>query len=257
MTLSSSVAYSELTRVLPWAIRARGYAFGTADRASFLVANAASMTPGILGDIAALADRAGAAPRLCRGEGGLTVDAPGISWLEMGPAVMDYCGAHADEAGCVRCHVTGATEDGLLPAVLLVGADYGLSGAALTTADGTLRWTLLGWSEEAGAPRPLLLTGTGRASLQEHLPDSAASDALPGGSDGVHLLAWRGPAPALRADATGVTDATACIEAAFSGGIPIAPDVLEALYELEKITWAPTSERSRAQAGFQPKPAGA
>lgn len=255
MTHSSFVAYSELTRMLPWAIRARGYAFGTADRASFLVANAASLMPEVLADISALGERPQKTPRRQWNKGIQYVEAQGVSWLEVGPALMDYCGAHAAQHDYVSCRVTGATEASLLPAVLLVGADYSLSAAALWIECGVLHWTLLGWSNDA-ARRSLILSGEGRSELEQRLAGAVSLDDLQEGFEGTLLLAWCHPQMTVTVQDPNAMDVEACIHAAYAQGISVAPAVLDGLYELEKETWAPTSERSRAQAGFQPKPTG-
>lgn len=259
MTEPLTVAYSELTRVLPWSLRALGYRFGVADRASHLVATAASMAPGVLEDIAVVAQRPVGTPKRVWQAGTLSIDAGGVSWLEVGPAVMDYLGAHAAGETAMSCRISGATEPSLIPAVLLTGAECGLSSIAVRTTNEGMRWDVL--DIEGAGGWPILISGQGMEALGTVLGKvGGVRDVLPSGFPdllGVTLLS--------RAERFGLQPGAAAkkvvqpeeeLARAFARGIPIAPEVLKTLYDLEKITWAPTSERSRAQAGFQQQSAG-
>lgn len=259
MTQSLSVAYSELTRVLPWSLRALGYRFGIADRASHLVATAASMTPDVLEDIAKASRRPIDALAYSRNNGLLSIDARGVSWLEVGPVVMDYLGAHAESNDDMFCRVSGATEPRLIPAVLLTGAEYGLSTLAIRCTSEGIRWEIFDVGD--AGEQPVLVSGQGMEGLGTTLGATCGLlDVLPTGvteSPGVTLLS-RGGHLGFRPKMTAqqVILPGDKVARAFERGIAVAPGVLKSLYDLEKITWAPTSERSRAQAGFQRPPIG-
>lgn len=249
MTFSQTVAYSELTRVLPWSLRALGYPFGTADRGAHVVATAAALEPGVLRDVAAAGRRPGDGFHYSDDELGLVVQAGGVSMLEVGPAAMDRLAAHAEQGSIVSCRILGATETCLLPAVLLTGAQYGMSSVATTIVDREFRWFVLHVQEENIS----LFTGADLNDLRrafEH--DAEVFSAIAAGVDmdeGSVILAT---ARTLHfVPSCQPSSPSAKLLQAFSGGIPIAPEILRRLYELEEITWAPTSERSRTQAGFK------
>lgn len=248
--MTHTVAYAELTRVLPWSIRALGYPFGTADRASHLVATAAALDPMVLDAIAAARHRPASGFSHCCSAGGLRIETEGCSLLEIGPVVMDYVAAHAGEAALLTARISGATDLELLPAVLLIGAGYGLNSVALRPDNGG------GWlCMQANSEDPRLWSGTGRDGLLARIGREDFASGIAGAEAGADLvlLTTAGPLDMV-GEPTGTPPADA-IAAAHARGIPIRPETLEALYALEMITWAPTSERSRAQAGFTPKPA--
>jgi hypothetical protein len=172
LTNRETVAYAELTRVLPWSLRALGYAFGTADRAAFLVANAASMDPGVLDAIAAADERPEGALRHVADGTGLALNAGGVSLLEAGPSTMDYLAAHARPNQNASCRIVGATQTELMPATLLVGVDYGLSSVAVERGPGGLNWHVL----EAGAGSAQLVSGQGMAPLVQWLAGALSKE---------------------------------------------------------------------------------
>ena len=60
--------------------------------------------------------------------------------------------------------------------------------------------------------------------------------------------------PFLQQAETVVARPAELVSRAYRRGIPVSQATLDALYGLEMLTWAPTSERSRAQAGFTAPP---
>lgn len=249
MTLT--VAVGELTRVLPWSLRALGYPFGTADRAAHIVAKAAALDPAVLERIAQAGKRPQNGPQVCHRPDGLHVEANGSSMFETGPAVVDYLAAHADDAPVVAAQVTGATDPELLPAIVLTGVDYGLTVIALAPEDPHCDWCLA----TPTATGQQVHRGRGIATLVAGLPDAdlAARIRSVEGARGLVLVATDRSVRLSFAE-PGV-DAAAALAQANAHGIPVSKSTLQAFYALEMITWAPTSERSRAQAGFTPKAA--
>lgn len=245
-----AVAYSELTRVLPWSLRALGYPFGTADRGSFLVANAAALNHEVLDDFARSAPRPAGGLKCRAGAGTLTVDAGGISLIEAGPAAMDYLTAHAGDCDLQLCRISRASGQSLLPAVLLTGAEYGLSLlAACFGNDQPIAWQAISACEGG----PLMMSGKGVTSLSTALarhPElvARALEAEAGAGE-LAVVATSRP---LQFEAAGMDPFSPqrSIEQAHRKGIAVAPETLQAIYDLEVITWAPTSERSRSQAGY-------
>jgi hypothetical protein len=142
MTQLLNVAYSELTRVLPWSLRALGYSFGTADRGAHLVATAAAMDPAALDAMVRAQARPISRPTLRHTPGSLMIDAKGTSLLEIGPVAVDYLAAHADGAALRTCLITGATELSLLSAIVAGAAAYGLCGIVLIVGSGAAKWHL-------------------------------------------------------------------------------------------------------------------
>jgi hypothetical protein len=250
-----SVAYSELTRVLPWSLRALGYAFGTADRGAHLVAVAAAMNPAVLDEVCQAGRRPSHRLRGQRSKGLVALDGAGISLLEMGPAAIDGLAAHAAGSGWAACRIPAATELSLVPATLVGAMEYDLCSIGIVARDDTLDWHLA----EPGF-RGLLYCGQGRESLlgllagNKEVLESIAAAELTSGS--VLLMASAGR-PELRPSGHAAVKPQEKIAAAHRKGIPVSRQTLDAFYALEMLTWAPTSERSRAQAGFTVAPVAA
>ncbi|MBX9451617.1 MAG: hypothetical protein KL801_07160 [Mesorhizobium sp.] len=144
-----TVAYAELTRVLPWSLRALGYTFGTADRGAHFVTKAAALDPNVLDLIARAQKRRQGRMRHQQSNGKLTIDAAGMSLFEAGPAAIDYLAAHAGDAPTVACEIVGASEPSLLSALLIDAADYGICAVA-TSAESPDGWQAI-WPRVDGA----------------------------------------------------------------------------------------------------------
>ena len=244
MTQPLTIAYSELTRVLPWSLRALGYKFGTADRGAHLVATAAAIDPTALDAIATARPRPERGPVLRLTSEGLAIDAHDISFLEVGPVAVDYLAAHSDGSSHKTCTITGATETALLPAIVAGAEAYGLGCIAIIAGNG---W-LLGYPEEQGSA---LVAGEDLNSLSVLFDDREGghlADARNDAPGTVRLLVSKGPhLTASPADAVSPAKATRLAQ---RRGIAVSQATLDAIYGLEMLTWAPTSERSRSQAGF-------
>jgi hypothetical protein len=242
------MAYSELTRVLPWSIRALGYKFGTADRAAHLVATAAAMDPVALEAVVRAGARPECTPTLRRAPGQLAIDAQGISLLEIGPVAVDYLAAHADEAEQGTCLITGATELSLLPAIVAGAGAYDLSCLAMVAAGNSMQWYL-------GCPDgecSVLVAGEDYESLVALVGDRRDVAEL---VNSLHNTAGTiimrcGIGLPVRTPLSGTVRPVELVKRAQRKGIPVSQATLDGLYGLEMLTWAPTSERSRAQAGF-------
>ncbi|WP_416355836.1 hypothetical protein ACLNGM_17115 [Aureimonas phyllosphaerae] len=250
MTRTHTVAFSELTRVLPWSLRALGYPLGTADRGSHVIATAAALDPTTLDDVAQLGHRPAEGFRLTReAAGGLVIEADGVSLLEIGPVVMDHFAAYAEDAGTLHCRIVGADDIGLLPAILLIGADYGLGSLALVRKDGEMAWSgaepedgsvvLHGASGQGAPDRPRSQNPTIETWLRKANP--APGEIL--------LLVTSGNLGLDRSGSIETVDARVVLQA-HAKGIPVSANTLQAFYDLETRTWMPSSERSRGQAGF-------
>ena len=239
------VAYSELTRVLPWSLRALGYKFGTADRGSHLVAVAAAIDAAVLDAIAAAHPRSERGSTLHRNEDGLAIDAHGVSWFEIGPVAVDHLAAHADDSVQRTCTIAGATEPALLPAIVAGAEAYGLGCLALVAGGA---WHL-GYRDQQGC---VLVAGDDAGDLPALLGGAVdASFVAQSRQDapGVVRLVV-GPTLQLAAVSKGAFRPDALVKQAQRRGIAVSQATLDAIYGLEMLTWAPTSERSRSQAGF-------
>jgi hypothetical protein len=244
MSGTLTVAYSELTRVLPWSLRALGYAFGTADRGAHLVAAGAAMDPAVLDEVCQAGRRPSHRCSYQELGGVLTIDATDISLLETGPVAMDALAARAGGDGWQRCRISGATELSLLPSMLVGAMEYDLCSIGIDVRDG------FDWHLAEPGSRGLLYSGHGQESLLGLLAGNQAvlgsADLSPGS---VFLIASLSR-PELRPSGHVSIQPRERIAAAYRKGIPVSRQTLDAFYALEVLTWAPTSERSRAQAGF-------
>lgn len=248
MIRDNAVAFAELTRVLPWSFRALGYKFGTSDRAAHLVATAAAMDPAVLDEMVQVRMRPDGTPALIRDPGLLTMEARGISLLELGPVAVDYLAAHVHLGEHKACLINGATEASLLPAILAAAGAYGVRCIALVCVHGKPTWHYVG-PEDAGS---VLVSGTSLESFDALIPDrSNIMKSLPPLDDAAEtiILVAGDAIPVIMPPPSAIRPA-GLIRLAHRRGIPVSQATLDALYGLEMLTWAPTSERSRAQAGF-------
>ena len=276
------VAVAELLRVGPWALRALGFSFGVAERGSAIVTLAEVLHRNGLRALRARKDalRRGAAltcTRVSTGPGAIKIDASGKSLIEVGPAAIDLAAGDTERYDLARLTIEGILDPEFLPSVLSLAPAYGLTAIA----------TFGGLESSGGdnAPRPswiiaapspsgaVLFEGPADASgalgllaNRMGIPPAAASalqSALqnwdgchrdaPG--DAIELLVVPNLQAATIRQALGpdvaAIDVRSALDRAYRDGIASASADVAHLYNLEKETWAPTSERSRAQAGFQ------
>jgi len=257
-----ATAYSELTRVLPWSLRALGYSFPVSDRASHIITSAAAIDPSVLDRIGMLPRREGGDNHIgINVEGGCDVDAMHRSILEIGPAFMDFMGASVPAQGYICGSISNVVQLEILPAVLLGALDYGLSCVAIAKHGDCATWLLA--MRIDGARH--ILQGSNPEDLESVLASAdlqmceAASHGFKAIGEDTCLLFGTRRAIDIPTElaATKLINADMALERAFKSGIPVEPETLKAIYELEKLTWAPTSERSRAQAGFMAPAGGA
>lgn len=245
MDRSVSVAYSELTRVLPWSLRALGYKFGTADRGAHLAATAAAIEPAVLDVIAEAGPRPERGPTIQRTCEGLVIEAWGVSLLETGPVAVDYLAGQADASAPLTCKIVGGTETALLPAIVAGAQAYGL-GCLAIVAGGTWHFgyrdqegSVLVAGDDARDLAGLLGGGPGSHSAAQSRHDAAGD---------VRLLVGR--ELELASAPEGAVRPEQLVRQAQRRGVAVSQATLDAIYGLEMLTWAPTSERSRSQAGF-------
>lgn len=280
MRIPSSM--SEIVRVGGWALRGAGLPFGIAERGTRLLAFTEAVHGGAVRDIYAHeANIAGTSSRkpmayIQRNDGGRELDGGGRHLLEAGPPLVDLatCDARLQGQGYARIsHVAGflfvtALADLLarrrLTGLCIYRSDEGSRLPASVMRSG---WVLFGWHDNhaafaTGKPgEPLardmtdILADTpfGRAiaaDLAGVSSPSAGSLAIAtfsaANATGNRLLAVldRPSAASARRDYEGQ------VAAAYRDGVPMEPQDLQDLYDLEIRTWAPTSERSRSQAGY-------
>ncbi len=287
-----AVSLAEITRVGPWALRALGYPFGVADRATrLLVWTEAVHGLGLkllrLGEQQIMQSAALQAPRrTTTAEGQRIIDAAGKCLFEVGPPAVDLATCDCRETGVGHVAVTGAV------GICLVGALCDLVmrrnlGVVVTFASGSNEiapdvlsrsgWLagfkagsetyILGGSLNDDVPRIVsYLTRTplqmGDLETQRLMADRELARGGESGDSGyVGFLTlpcdtvslWSTP---IEADifVGGIrppeTDYLKRLERAYRHGVIVKRADFESLYALEQRTWAPSSDRSRAQAGF-------
>jgi hypothetical protein len=258
------VAMAEIVREGTWALRALGYPYGTAERAAPLLAwteavQGNGLTMLRLGE-AAISESAARPPAIWRrdAQGTWLAEAHGKCLLECGAPAIDLATADARTgAGVGRAVLRGAIGTRLSAALAALAARRGLAAVLVHSPDAaeiapvpTAGWicalpTSLG---------PAFLNGGLDEPLPDVLPEAlriAADDiaaARKNGADGFFSVAAVASPPF--APPSGAVDWPERLARAYRTGSAADRADYEYLYELEIRTWAPTSERSRAQAGF-------
>jgi hypothetical protein len=273
---------SEIARVAPWSLRALGYSFGIAERATrFLVwAEAAhGRTLRTLRtcetQIARSAGLAGAGRTRERGCA-WRIDAGGKHLFEVGPPAIDLLTSDVRSQGAGHLALVDVIGIGLLAALCDLAARRGIGCIAVYRAaaddalpDGVPRSGWLAALPSAG--ETLFFRGAvadaGAIPFLDQAPaalpngtrqsqiDADARRVLDGvaahiGLSGFPVSDRQMAAEAWAAAGMERVDYAERVAVAYRSGIVVDMTDVNHLYELEKRTWAPTSERSRAQAGF-------
>lgn len=266
------VSMSEIMRVAPWSLRALGHPFGVAERATRLLAWTEAAVGNALkllrvGEAALRKSLTapGAARRLEEG-GARTLEANGRNLLELGPPAIDLLTSDVRTRGYGEIVVYGAIGALLLPAMADLAARRGLSSIVTYAMDpGDIAFDEFpksGWIQAVpgvGAPRfvcgtldslkkaSVRLEGPAAPTAARHADLCASAAASPNGV----IAAFATPVPMADLTEFGtVSDFSERVSRAYRNGLQAATEDLAHLYDLERITWAPTSERSRKQAGY-------
>jgi hypothetical protein len=273
---------SEMVRVGGWALRGAGFPFGVAERGTRLLAWTEAVHGGAVQDICAHEPSIarsqtlkGAVPRR-RADGGWKVAGAGRHLIEIGPPVVDLVTSDArlSTTGSVRlCETNGFVFLAALANLLVQRQLVGLviyrapESDKLPKSFARAGWIFCGMRDG----RPFFAEGAAEDSLTRDV-QRAADTILPGICSTTTLMRSRLPdngfleVTALTPDhnlavelvglAKGSNAAASLrnyperISDAFRNGVPMEPQDLQDLYDLEIRTWAPTSERSRSQAGY-------
>jgi hypothetical protein len=280
-------AMSEITRVAPWSLRALGYSFGIAERAVRFLAWAEAVHGQMLRPLRTreheIARSATLPPagRIRANRRAWRVDAGGKHLFEVGPPAIDLLTCDVRTLGTGHVALTNAVGAGLLAALCDLAARRLIGCIAVFRAgnDDELPDDMAGLGWFAALPsgnRTLFLQGTAKPDAANILSLirlwSAQVDGeyelgtredvrrVLDGSPGAHIglcgfrpnstVSERQAVLGAQAMALHPLDYAERVAAAFRSGVVVDLVDLVHLYELEKRTWAPTSERSRAQAGY-------
>lgn len=266
------VSMSEIMRVAPWSLRALGHPFGVAERATRLltwseaaVGNALKMLR--VGEDALRKSIAAApASRSIDANFARVIEAKGRNLLELGPPAIDLATNDARTRGHSDIVVRDSIASLLLPAMADLAVRRGL-GIIITYSMGAddvpfETWPKSGWIQgmpAVGASRFILGTlqelMIASAQLDEPLASivnrhaSLCIEAASVGKGIAAIATTSASIPGLT-EAGEVIDYSERVSRAYRSGLAAATEDLAHLYDLERITWAPTSERSRKQAGY-------
>ena len=276
------ISMSEIMRVGPWSLRALGYPFGVAERAARLLTwTEAATSQGLMmlrvgeEQIRASTQRLPQSRSIEAG-GCRRIDAAGRCLLEIGPPAIDLVTSDLRNHGAASLVLVDAFGVGLIPALADIAARRKESLVILHRAGrGEIdlpRQRSRGWTAviaTAGGPcflsgemlrrdsaiEDLRKAGVPISGVEESAILHTADAYLDGGPDAdaghIAITALAAPdAPSTIASAFAAADYPERVARAYREGVEVATVDLHHLYTLERVTWAPTSERSRKQAGY-------
>lgn len=272
---------SEITRVASWSLRALGCPIGAVDRMARLLAVSEVLEGGCLEALRLDEARLSASFKsrapvfAAKNPQYGVVDASGRTFLDIGPRAIDLLTGIAKIDGTARLRVQGALDLLSLSGACTLAADRGVAVLAITAdaqAGDRSRWALY-VKTPSGVQAINGRTGGGEAAILALLRNANVVDAsltsLPAAEMSQQDEASKsgltvdliGFAPRFAFDLRNIgavrsspdwqaSNVSQLLHAAFANGVDVKERDLKFLYELETRTWAPSSERSRMQAGF-------
>jgi hypothetical protein len=259
---------AEIIRVGGWGLRGLGFSFGVAERAVHLLAWTEAALGGGMRSIRLAEERiveSYAAPKLSHivhKDGLRELQAHGRHLLEIGPPAVDLVTADARKSGKSRLSLFGSIGPEFVPALASILAHRKLSGIVVYGAGADTEphaeWLHFG-PGVVSVPRSIdrevstaELSSAGYVSVPDRqwLGDEWAKHVqhLKKVSNSyLGFIVWKGTGGyAENSDG----NLSARVSAAWTQGIETPLEDIRYLYELEMRAWAPTSERSRSQAGY-------
>ena len=268
----ASAAVSEIVRVAWWSLRALGCPLGAVEAMARVLVYSEVLDGQTLAALrrherALIAAFAEDPPRFDpTGDAGGTIDASRRSMLDIGPRAIDLVtGLAKRNGGVVRVTITRAADMIGLAGAATVAARRNI-GLVLIGGDTPRAWQFYAATRDgeiasvAGEWNGSVddVTATLRKLAGTSFPAITPSiDARDGGEVLLQLIAFPFVAASdfgadlSRREGVVCKNVTRALNHAYAHGVDVALDDLRFLYELETRTWAPSSERSRMQAGFQ------
>lgn len=266
------IAMSEIVRVAWWGLRAIGCPLGAVESMARMLAYSEVLDGQTLSALrgnekALLVAFAGEAPRFnATGQKG-TIDAAGRSMLDIGPRAIDLMTGFAKRSGDpVRITIKRTADMLGWAGAATVAAQRGL-GLMAIASDKRRSWQfyvsasngdVTSVSGDLNEVSPAGVMGLMRQlagpSFAAMAPSVDSADTEVGTLDLIGM-----PFIADEKYIAGVSvlpgvvcrNVTRALANAYANGVSVASEDLRFLYELETRTWAPSSERSRSQAGFK------
>lgn len=277
-------AMAEIIRVGGWSLRALGYPFGVAERAIKMLAWAEAVHGQSVRALRGAEDRitltAGLLPllRARDGKGSWRLDGRGKHLLEVGSPAVDLLTSDGRLHGAGHISLTSTIGHGLVAALADLAARRDLACVAVySSAQGDVLpddVARAGWIVAAPAPGGPVFAVSALGLEADSVPE-AIRLALPeltgeqvqrmrhdgaqahGSESFIGLSAFRPDAAmAARLEAAGLAGRLTLanysrrLAEGYRSGVAMETADLRYLYALERRTWAPTSERSRSQAGY-------
>jgi hypothetical protein len=280
--MKTLASMSEIVRVGGWALRGAGFPFGVAERGTRLLAFTEAVHGGAVRDVCAHEPMIARAAKLKsiaharRADGGWEVDGGGRHLLEVGPPLADLATSDARFRGLGHARISHVAGFIFVTALADLLAQRCLTGLCVYRAaeEDSLPqsmprcgWILFGRRSDrpvfaaGGADDPLTRQAesiVAETSIGRAVSADLAEVSAPGGgylAITAHRLAHPAGAKLLALldrpeGKAALKDYAGRVAQAYRNGVPMEPQDLQDLYDLEIRTWAPTSERSRSQAGY-------
>lgn len=275
---STSIAISEIIRVAPLGLRALGCPSGAVDRLAKILAFSEALEGGCLKTLRLTEENLGDSfnakpPSFTRKSHNCgIVHGEHRTLLDVGTRAIDLLTASARASGTAGIRIQDVSDLLGLSGICMLAASRGVDVLALVFEGGVAgdRWFLyrnmaagieaLSGRLSTGQPSiPLVLGKFG--ALADNLlvrPLSRDNELSCYGVDLIGLA--HNTSTELSGDIQNFSDSdvrrvnvSEILRAAYAQGIVVEMCDLKFLYELETRAWAPTSERSRLQAGFEAK----
>jgi hypothetical protein len=280
---------SEIVRVGGWALRALGYPFGTAERGVRLLAWTEAVggqaIRGLRSSETAIAQSRSASPAVHEGgsAAGWTVRANGQNLIELGGPAIDLVTHDARRETFGHVAVEGVNGTGFAASLANLLVHRNLAGLLIyRAAEADIlpdRWSRAGWLVTDGAAGESIIAHggldgaagdvleyiarEGQTALSSNLAQCLAADIDAASTPGTHgyfgamALSQQHSMTRLLHQArrssvkdVSVVDYGQRLADALRHGVRMTTGDLKYLYDLEIRTWAPTSDRSRSQAGY-------